>query len=121
MKRLRNLYPAPAWARSRLAQDPAEKTWTCLVCGVAPPPVFADGWYARRPCACERAAREAREIEQLRMELAQARAALTYTWLGRAWAEPNLSSKTFETFCSERQPVAVATARAFVEAMGTAT
>ncbi len=115
MKNIRNLYPAPAWAKARLSQDPVEKTWTCPVCGVVPPLVFADGWYARRPCTCERAAREAREVAQLRAELAQARAALTYTWLGRAWAEPGLASKTFETFQRERQPAAYDLAQAFVE------
>ena len=51
MKHIRNLYPAPAWAKSRLSQDPAEKTWTCPVCGIIPPLAVADGWYARRPCA----------------------------------------------------------------------
>ncbi len=117
MKRIRNLSPAPAWARPRLSQDPAEKTWTCPTCGIVPPLAFADGWYARRPCACERAAREAEETRQLAAELALARQALTYTWLGRAWAEPALASNTFATFQRERQPVAVATTRAFVEAV----
>src|SRR5690348_11930251 len=114
MKHIRNLSPAPAWARPRLSQDPAEKTWTCPTCGMVPPLAFADGWYARRPCACERAAREAREVAQLRAELLQARAALTYTWLGRAWAEPGLASKTFETFQRERQAAAFDLALTFV-------
>src|SRR5690242_9941171 len=104
MKHIRNLYPAPAWAKSRLSQDPAEKTWTCPTCGIIPPLAFAAGWYARRPCACERAAREAEETLKLAAELAHARQALTYTWLGRAWAEPGLSAKTFGTFQCERQP-----------------
>jgi DNA replication protein DnaC len=115
MKRLRNLYPAPAWALSRLSRQPYDKTWTCPQCGVVPPIVFADGWYARRPCACERAAREAEQIRTLAAELAQARQALTYTWLGRAWAEPGLSAQTFETFQRERQPAAYAMAQAFAE------
>ncbi len=113
MKRIRNLYSAPAWARSRLSQDPTEKTWTCPVCGIIPPLAFADGWYARRPCACERAAREAREIAQLRAEMLQARRALTYTWLGRAWAEPELANRTFEAYQRERQPAAYDLAHAF--------
>src|SRR5579859_671481 len=113
MKRIRNLYPAPAWARPRLSQDPVEKTWTCPICGLMPPLAFADGWYARRPCACERAAREAEETRKLAAELAQARQALTYTWLGRAWAEPGLASKTFEAFRSERQLAASDLAHAF--------
>jgi DNA replication protein DnaC len=115
MKRLRNLYSAPAWALPRLSREPQEKTWICPQCGVVPPIVFAEGWYARRPCACERAAQEAREIEQLRTETMQARQALTYTWLGRAWAEPGLSARTFETFQRERQPAAWEMARAFAE------
>lgn len=113
MKRLHNLYPAPAWAIPRLSRDPEEKTWTCPRCGVVPPIAFTDGWYARRPCACERAAFEARQLRQLREELAQARQALTYTWLGRAWAEPGLFAKTFETFQRERQPAAYDLALAF--------
>src|SRR5205823_5881762 len=39
--------------------------------------------------------------------------ALTYTWLGRAWAEPGLAAKTFETFHSTQQPIATATTRAW--------
>src|SRR5260370_35355590 len=85
MKQLRNLYPAPAWALSRLSREPQDKTWTCPQCGVVPPIVFADGWYARRPCACERAAFEPEQIRKLPVELPQPRAALTYTWLVRAW------------------------------------
>jgi DNA replication protein DnaC len=115
MKRLRNLYPAPAWALPRLSREPQEKTWICPQCGMVPPIAFAEGWYARRPCACERAAWEAEQTRQLQAELVQARAALTYTWLGRAWAEPGLSARTFETFHGERQPIASATARAFAE------
>ena len=113
MKRLRSLYPAPTWALPRLSRDPREKTWTCPTCGLVPPIAFADGWYARRPCACERAAQEAREIAQLQVERVQTRQALTYTWLGRAWAEPGLAARTFENFLCSRQPLASATARAW--------
>lgn len=115
MKRTRELYLAPAWAFPRLSRDPQEKTWTCPTCGVVPPIAFSDGWYARRPCACERTAFDAEQTRKLAEELAQARRALTYTWLGRACAEPALSAKTFETFQSERQPIAAATARAYAE------
>lgn len=115
MKRVRSLYPAPAWALPRLSREPQDKTWTCATCGIVPPLAFADGWFARRPCACERAAREAEETRKLAAELAEARKAHTYTWLGRAWAEPHLAAKTFETFRSARQPLAAATARAFAE------
>jgi DNA replication protein DnaC len=113
MKRVRNLYPAPAWALPRLSREPQEKTWTCPTCGVVPPIAFSDGWYARRPCACEHAAFEAEQIRKLAAELAQARQALTYTWVGRAWAEPGLSAKTFETFQRKRQPAAWQMAHAF--------
>ena len=113
MKRLRNLYPAPAWALPRLSREPQEKTWRCPVCGVVPPIAFADGWYGRRPCACERAEQEARQLQQLREELLQARQALTYTWLGRAWAEPGLAAKTFASFQQNRQPLAFSLAQTF--------
>ncbi len=43
----------------------------------------------------------------------QARTALTYTWLGRAWSEPGLAAKTFASFRRERQPEAYALALAF--------
>ena len=113
MKRLRNLYPAPGWALPRLSRELQEKTWTCPQCGVVPPIVFAEGWYARRPCACERAAFEAEQTRQLAAELAQARQALTYTWVGRAWADPDLADKTFASFRQERQPAAWEMAQAF--------
>lgn len=118
MKHLRDvltLPKAPAALLERMSHDPAEKTWTCPVCGVIPPLAFLGGWYARRPCRCEEAAREAREIAHLRAQTIQARAALTYTWLGRAWAEPGLVTKTFETFERERQPEAFDQAHAFAE------
>jgi hypothetical protein len=107
MKRLRSLYPAPAWALPRLSKDLAEKTWTCPACGVVPPIAFADGWYARRPCPCEHAAWEARQIEQLRAEMAGARQALTYTWLGRAWSEPELAGKTSQASDATGSPMHV--------------
>ena len=118
MKRLRDDLPLPTALRarlSRLSHDPAEKTWTCPTCGVVPPLAFAGGWYARRPCHCEEAAREAEELARLRAQVARARAALTYTWLGRAWAEPGLAEKAFATFERERQPRAFDQARVFAE------
>lgn len=115
MKRVRQLYPAPAWAKPRLSQDPAQKTWQCPVCGVVPPIAFAEGWYARCPCRCERADFEARQLRRLQEELAQARQAQTYTWLGRAWAEPALATRTFATFRRERQPEAYRLALSFAE------
>src|ERR1700694_3863115 len=113
MKRVRNLYPAPSWALPHLSREPGEKTWSCPQCGVVPPIAFADGWYARRPCAGERAPREPKQTRQLEAELVQARRALTYTWLGRAWAEPGLADKTFASFLRERQPAAWEMAQAF--------
>jgi DNA replication protein DnaC len=118
MKKLRDCFTlpvAPAAIRARLSRDPAEKTWTCPTCGVIPPLAFADGWYARRPCRCEEDAQEAHEIARLRAEMAQARAILTYTWLGRPWSEPGLAEKTFATFQRARQPQAYALAQAFAE------
>jgi len=118
MKKLRDglrLPNAPAAMRARLSFDPAEKTWTCPTCGVIPPITFAGGWYARRPCRCEEAAREAHELARLRAEVVQARAALTYTWLGHAWAEQGLAAKTFATFDRERQTKAFDQAQRFAK------
>jgi DNA replication protein DnaC len=118
MKRLRDCLQLPLAPRAllaRLSHDPAEKTWTCPRCGVVPPLAFAGGWYARRPCRCEETAREAEELARLRAQVASARAALTYTWLGRAWAEPRLAARTFATFQRERQPEGYDQARTFAE------
>ncbi len=53
------------------------------------------------------------KLAQFAAELMQARRALTYTWLGRAWAEPGLADKTFASFRRERQPAAWEMAQAF--------
>ena len=113
MKRLHDLLPAPVWMLPRLSRNAAEKTWTCPTCGVVPPIALADGWYARRLCSCERAVFDARQLRELQEEQQQARRALTYTWLGRAWSEPGLVTKTFATFRSERQPDAYELAQVF--------
>ena len=86
-------------------------------CGVVPPIALADGWFARRLCSCERAAFEAEQLRLLQEEQRQARTALTYTWLGRAWSEPGLAAKTFATFRGERQPDAYELAQAFAAAI----
>lgn len=118
MKRLRDSLSLPSAPRAllaRLSHNPAEKTWMCPACGEIPPLAFAGGWYGRRPCRCEEAAEEAEELARLRAQVARARAALTYTWLGRAWAEPGLATKTFATFEQERQPKAFGQAQTFAE------
>ncbi len=98
-----------------VSQNPAEKTWRCPHCGEVPPIAFANGWYARRMCACERATLETQEVQKLWEEHMMARKALTYTWLGRAWSEPTLATKTFATFERERQPAAFELTRAFAQ------
>jgi DNA replication protein DnaC len=96
-----------------MSQNQAEKTWTCPKCGVIPPVAFANGWYSRRMCACERATLEEREIEALKEEQRLARQAYTYTWLGKAWSESALLANTFATFRRERQAAAFDLAQAF--------
>jgi DNA replication protein DnaC len=113
MKRVHELLPAPTWMQPRLSRIVEEKTWTCPTCGVIPPIALADGWYARRLCRCERAAFDAEQLRQLQEEQRQARIALTYTWLGRSWSEPELAGKTFATFRGERQPEAYEQAQSF--------
>ena len=114
MHRLRECLPAtPAGFVPWMSQNPAEKTWTCPRCGTIPPVAFANGWYSRHMCACERVALEAQEREALRDEQRLARQASTYTWLGKAWSEPALSANTFATFKRERQPAAFDLAQAF--------
>jgi DNA replication protein DnaC len=113
MKRLHDLLQAPTPMMPRLSRDATEKTWTCPVCGVVPPIAFADGWYARRLCRCEREAFDAQQLRQVREEQRHVRIALTYTWLGSAWSEPGLAAKTFASFGHERQPEAYALAQAF--------
>jgi DNA replication protein DnaC len=97
----------------RFSRVAADKTWTCPTCGVVPPIALSDGWFARRLCGCERATLEVQQLRRLQEEQRQARRALTYTWLGRAWSEPGLASKTFATFRGERQPEAYELAQAF--------
>jgi DNA replication protein DnaC len=113
VKRLHDLLRAPAQMLPRLSRDAAEKTWTCQACGIVPPIAFADGWYARRLCRCERVAFDAQHLRQLQEEQAHVRIALTYTWLGSAWSEPGLAAKTFASFQRERQPEAFELALAF--------
>lgn len=113
MKKLRELLPAPLAALKMLSRNPADKTWICPRCGEVPPIALADGWYARRICACERAAYEHQQKQQLLDELAQVRFALTYSWLGRAWSETVHSEKTFENYQRERQPTAYDLAYSF--------
>jgi DNA replication protein DnaC len=116
MHRLRKCLPAaPAGMAPWMSRDPREKTWTCAQCGEVPPIAFANGWYTRRMCACESAALDAREVRILREEQRMARRAFTYTWLGRAWSEPALFSKTFATFKREQQPAAFDLTRAFAQ------
>jgi DNA replication protein DnaC len=113
VKRLHDLLQAPASMVPRLSREAAEKTWTCPACGVVPPIAFADGWFARRLCKCERAAFDAQQLRQVREEQRHVRIELTYTWLGSAWSEPGLAAKTFASFRCERQPEAHALAQAF--------
>ncbi len=119
MHRLRECLPAtPSGFVPWMSQNPAEKTWTCQKCGTIPPVEFANGWYSRRMCSCERAALEVREIQALREEQQLARQAYTYAWLGKAWSEPALSAHTFATFKRERQPAAFDMAQAFASRPG---
>ncbi len=115
MKKLRELLPAPLAALKLLSRNPADKTWTCSHCGDVPPIALADGWYGRRMCACERAAHEARQVQELRDEMVKAKMASTYTWLGQAWSDTALSEKNFANFRRERQPKAFDLALAFAE------
>ncbi|MBO0781744.1 MAG: ATP-binding protein [Ktedonobacteraceae bacterium] len=107
----------PNWARRFLSQNPAEKTWTCDTCGEIEPFHFAQGWYARRRCACEERAEEQRQRQQVPRTLAEAikdaQMAQTYTWLGAGWTASELEARTFSTFEQERQPEAFAEVRAF--------
>jgi DNA replication protein DnaC len=114
MHTLRECLPAiPAAIVPWMSQNADEKTWTCPQCGVIPPIAFANGWYTRRMCACQRAALEAKEVQALREEQRLARQRYTYIWLGGAWSEPALSAKTFATFERDQQPAAFDLTRAF--------
>jgi DNA replication protein DnaC len=114
MHRLREcLLSTPSGFVHWMSQDPKEKTWTCPQCGTIPPFAFANGWYSRRMCACERAELEVREMEALREEQRVARQVSTYSWLGKAWSEPTLAASTFATFKRERQLGAFDLAHAF--------
>ncbi len=118
MQRTSELMPFPQGVMRFLSQNEEEKTWVCATCGVIKPFVLGNGYYARRPCACEQ-----QELEQQRRQavprtlaeaLTQAQIAQTYTWLGRKWAQQGLAYKTFATFERKRQERAFGEARAFV-------
>lgn len=94
----------PAAARRFLSQNAEDKTWVCPVCGEMPPMAYADGWYGRRRCACERRADEQRQIAAFQQQTRQARMAHTYCWLGSDWSEAGLTRHTFATFERTRQP-----------------
>ena len=110
MKRLDGL--TPEWATRFLSHDPADKLWTCATCGDVPPIALGSGWYARRRCACEQQAEDARQREASPRTLAQAltRAQVeqVYTWLGRSWISQRdceqLERCTFASFDRTRQP-----------------
>jgi DNA replication protein DnaC len=103
--------------QQRLSQNPEEKTWTCPTCGVMPPFILGNGWYARRHCACERQAEAARQAQgvprTLAQALAQAQLKQTYSWLGKQWTETAMENKTFDTFDRARQSHAYEQARVF--------
>src|SRR5437660_1598874 len=106
---LRNLLSLPAPLRARLRTDPAEQTWECPRCGVIEPMALA-GSYLRRRCPCAQAAQEAERQRSQQAVVTAARAASTFRWLGKEWAEAEAASRTFATFELERHPEAFAQA-----------
>lgn len=102
---------------------PPELRWVCTTCGLIEPYFVAPiGKYVRRSCACEkRAKQEAQDAEHFQAwKVEQARR--TYgRWLGARWGNPavtrELSKKTLENFQPDRDPGALAVARAFVESV----
>lgn len=105
------------------ASAPPELRWVCNTCGLIEPYFVAPiGKWVRRSCACEkRAKQEAQDAEHLQAwKVEQARR--TYgRWLGARWDNPavtrELSKKTLESFQADRDPGALAVARAFVESV----
>src|SRR5579859_359061 len=98
----------PNWMKSRMSQNPQEKTWTCETCGEIAPGTLVEGWYYRRRCACQERAEEQRCRQviprTLKQAVAETQITQTYTWLGRKWQEEDLEEKTFTTFERARQP-----------------
>jgi hypothetical protein len=109
---LRNLLSLPAPLRARLRADPAEQTWECPRCGIIEPLALAGG-YLRRRCPCAQATQEAEQQRSQQAVVTVARAASTFRWLGKEWAEAEVASRTFATFELERHPEAFAQAQQF--------
>ncbi len=120
MQRSGELMPLPRGVMRFLSQNEEEKTWMCATCGVIKPFVLGNGYYARRPCACEQHVLEQQRRQAVPRTLAealtQAQIAQTYTWLGRKWAQLGLADKTFATFERKRQERAFGDARSFATA-----
>ncbi len=113
MEPLDNVIRVPSGMIKFLSVNPTDKTWTCPVCGPMKPFSLVGGWYARRPCACERLANEKQALQAMKELTAQARVRHTYTWLGQEWSQMDMAERTFATFQRERQPKAFDLAQSF--------
>lgn len=93
-----------------------EAVWTCEKCGVIQPRYSksVERW-VKQSCECQKAAKR-REEEAERKRQQQAGMILsTYCWLGKAWPDENLVSKTFANFDQSKQPEGFASAELFIE------
>lgn len=115
MHSIGHLLPAPMGARKYLSTNPADKTWSCPNCGDIAPLPLAEGFYARRLCACERRRIDVQQIDTMRQIVRQTQAEQTYSWIGRAWMEEGVQEKTFASFQRDRQPVAFEQAQHFCQ------
>ncbi len=106
MTRLGNLLLQPV-----VPSEPpdARLYWTCSTCGPIEPLFvpFGRGWWVRRKCACEGAAREAAAQAEMLNAWKVQQKHRTFAWLGRGWEEEHgIDDKTFDNFIRARQPKA---------------
>ncbi len=106
MTRLGNLLLQPVVPSE---PPPQGLLWTCSICGPIEPLFvpYGKGRWIRRRCACEKAAREAREQAEMLDAWKVQQKQRTFAWLGRGWEEEHgITEKTFDTFMRARQPKA---------------
>jgi len=117
----RDLHPKSAEARFlQLPKTLQDAALRCEICGrelrARPMEMFGVMRYVPAHCSCldqENKVRQAIAKEQGAVFL-EARAQLTYTWLGGRCTDASLMAKTFDNFDSSKQPKAYQAALAFV-------
>ena len=94
-----------------------EATWACSACGIIPPYQVKSGairgMWIRGRCKCQAAEELARYSDEMAEVMQRNLRTKAFAWLGKEYADMDLSLKTFETFDQAAQPEAFAAASGF--------